>query len=162
MAITTRSEYGLRAMVLLSEQLGDELLSAREIARREHIPLKYLEQILSELKRSGLVISQAGPRGGYRTARPAAQICVAEVVNALDGPVIEAPTNSQSGAVIGPRLSPLWTRLQHAITTVLEGTTLDQLAWGTQLEALPVPASSATSGEPESADSMTATTTFQI
>lgn len=135
MAITTRSEYGLRAMVLLAEQFGDELLSAKELARREHIPLKYLEQILAELKRSGLVVSQAGARGGYRLARNARDIQVAQVVSALDGPVSPTPRERSDEAAIGQRLRPLWARLENAMNAVLEATTLDQLRWSTQLDA---------------------------
>lgn len=139
MAITTRSEYGLRAMVLLAEQFGDELLSAKELARREHIPLKYLEQILAELKRSGLVVSQAGARGGYRLARPARDIQVAQVVSALDGPLSPTPDARGADAAIGRRLRPLWDRMERAMSAVLESTTLDQLRWSTQLDA-PAPA----------------------
>jgi Rrf2 family protein len=80
MSITTRSEYGLRALALLAEQLGDERLSASEIARREEIPIKYLEQILSSLKRAGLVQSRAGAHGGYRLTRDPREISVAEVI----------------------------------------------------------------------------------
>lgn len=148
MAITTRSEYGLRAMVLLSEQFGDELLSAKELAGRERIPLKYLEQILAELKRSGLVVSQAGARGGYRLARPARTIRVADVVSALDGPLGRVPRDTTSGAAVGQRLQPLWARLERAMTTVLESTTLEQLRWSTQLDE---PAEAA-DGEPSSPD----------
>lgn len=151
MAITTRSEYGLRALVLLAEQFGDELLSAKELARREQIPLKYLEQILAELKRSGLVVSQAGARGGYRLARPARRIRVADVVAALDGPVARLPREGPSGASVGQRLQPLWARIERAMTTVLESTTLEQLRWSTQLDEhaeTPEGEPSATDGPP--------------
>lgn len=135
MAITTRSEYGLRAMVLLAEQLGDELLSAKELSRREEIPLKYLEQILSELKRGGLVVSQAGARGGYRLARPARDITVRQVVRALDGPVSPMLCEAAGQARVGQRLRPLWQRLEDAMSTVLDATSLDDLAWSTRLDA---------------------------
>lgn len=142
MAITTRSEYGLRAMSLLAEQLGDELLSASEIARREDIPVKYLEQILSAVRKAGLVRSQPGARGGYRLARPAREITVREVVVAVDGPVSplacsakeRASTPGYSGT---NRLRPLWDRLELAMRDVLEHTTLDQLAFSPCLSAPP-------------------------
>ena len=139
MAITTRSEYGLRAMVLLAEQLGDERLSASEISRREDIPLKYLEQILAELKRAGLVRSRAGSRGGYQLSRAAAEIRVGDVVRALDGPVtpVNCAALERDGAeadTVGERLRPLWLKLQRALRSVLDSTTLDQLAFGTRLD----------------------------
>jgi len=145
MAITTRSEYGLRAMVLLAEQLGDERLSASEISRREEIPLKYLEQILAELKRAALVQSRAGARGGYQLARPAPDICVGDVVRALDGPVtpvqcaaLERGSDGDSGPPkVGERLRPLWLKLQDALRSVLDHTTLDQLAFTTRLDPGP-------------------------
>ncbi len=136
MAFTTRSEYGLRAMVLLAEQFGDELLSAAEISRREEVPTKYLEQILSALKKARLVKSRAGARGGYRLARPSHEITVADVIHAVDG----APATSPCGATSGVkgfrasnRLRPLWQRLDAAMQSVLQGTTLDQLAFSPQL-----------------------------
>lgn len=153
MAITTRSEYGLRAMVLLAEQFGDELLSAKELARREQIPPKYLEQILAELKRSELVVSQAGARGGYRLSRPAREIQVAQIVSALDGPVSATPRDRSGDAAIGQRLRPLWARLDRAMSAVLESTTLDQLRWSTQLDPPSTPAASPPpAAEPQSDD----------
>ncbi len=150
MSITTRSEYGLRAMVLLAEQLGDERLSAGEIARREDIPVKYLEQLLAELKRAGLVESRAGARGGYRLSRPAREICVQDVVLVLDGPVTATPCASlergSEGEIpsVGERLRPLWIRLQQAMEAVLQQTTLDQLRFGTRLVAPLRPSPTAT------------------
>jgi len=131
MAITTRSEYGLRALVVLAEQLDDELTSAKELARIEQIPVKYLEQILAELKRAHLVSSQAGARGGYRLSRPARDITVGEVVRVLDGS--QAPmgcTTPASGqAPAEGNLRVLWQRLHRAINGVLDGTTLEQLTF---------------------------------
>ena len=131
MAITTRSEYGLRALVVLAEQLDDELTSAKELARTEQIPLKYLEQILAELKRAQLISSQAGARGGYRLSRPARDITVGEVVRVLDGS--QAPmgctTPASDQAPAEGNLRVLWQRLHRAINDVLDGTTLEQLTF---------------------------------
>ena len=132
MPITSRSEYGMRAMILLATQLGDDLLSATELSRREHIPLKYLEQILAELKRSGLVQSQAGARGGYRLSRPPAEIPVGAIITALDGPLapmscVESGTRPACEFEANCRLRPLWVRLYQAIHGVLDNTMLDEL-----------------------------------
>lgn len=133
MAITTRSEYGMRAMIVLAEQLGDELLSTTELARTAHIPRKYLEQILRELKSAGLVTAQAGARGGYRLARPAAQITAGQIVRCLDQTQImdcvsETP-RKPCERMFGCSLRPLWQRLQDAMHEVLDSTSLEQLAF---------------------------------
>ena len=141
MAITTRSEYGMRAMILLAEQLGDELLSTAEVARRAYIPRKYLEQILRDLKRGGLVLSQAGVHGGYRLARPAARITAGQIVRCLDhvdvmGCVSKEPKKkAPCDHLRGCALRPLWQRLQGAIHEVLDATTLEQLAFNPCLAA---------------------------
>lgn len=142
MPITSRSEYGMRAMILLATQQGTDLLSASEIARREHIPLKYLEQILAELKREGLVLSQPGARGGYRLARPPAQVQVAEIVRTLDGPFTPQPcvgdgVREPCAFEVGCKLRPLWSRLHKAVQAVLADTTLEQLATETPPAAPP-------------------------
>ena len=131
MPFTSRTEYGLRAMVLLAEQLGEEVLSAAEISRREQIPGKYLEQILGELKRAGLVLSTPGARGGYRLSRPASAIPLADITTALDGPV--QLSRAAADAPIAQRLTPLWDRIDDAVSTVLHATSLDQLAFATQV-----------------------------
>ena len=143
MAITRRSEYGLRAMGLLAEQLPEERLSAGEIARRERIPIKYLEQILADLRQAGLVDSRAGARGGYRLSRPAREIRIGEVVAAVDGPLDAGPSDGPpADGAAGERLWPLWHRLRQAMREVLDGTTLDQLAFTTRppVQGAPLPA----------------------
>ncbi len=144
MPITSRSEYGMRAMIVLAEQGGDELLSASELSRREHIPLKYLEQLLAELKKAGLLISFPGARGGYRLARPAAQIPVGEVVRALDGPLSPMSCVSDGDRApcafeAGCKLKPLWSILHGSVQQVLDHTTLEQVASSGTLTRAPVP-----------------------
>jgi len=162
MPITSRSEYGMRAMIVLAEQGADDLLSASELARREHIPLKYLEQLLAELKKAGLLISFPGARGGYRLSRPAPAIQVGEIVRALDGPL--APMNCVSDGERTPcafeancKLRPLWSLLHGAVLGVLDHTTLEQVAGSGGLHVLPVVPEAAAAlvpvddeGEPES------------
>lgn len=133
MAITTRSEYGMRAMIILAEQLGEELMSTTELARTAQIPRKYLEQILRELKGAGLVVAQAGARGGYRLSRPAGQITAGQIVRCLDQTQImdcvsDAP-RKPCERMFGCSLRPLWQRLQNAMHEVLDATSLDQLAF---------------------------------
>ncbi|MFT4976003.1 MAG: Rrf2 family cysteine metabolism transcriptional repressor [Myxococcota bacterium] len=133
MGITTRSEYGMRAMIVLAEQLGEELVSTAELARIAHIPRKYLEQLLRDLKGAGLVVAQAGARGGYRLSRPSEQITAGQIVRSLDQTdimsCVGAEPRKPCDRIFGCSLRPLWQRLQDAMHEVLDATSLDQLAF---------------------------------
>jgi Rrf2 family transcriptional regulator, cysteine metabolism repressor len=94
MRLTTRSEYALLALIHLARQASSEFVSTEAIARAQRIPLAYLEQILRALKRARIVQSSKGQHGGYRLARPASEITIAEIVRQLDGAL--APTQSVS------------------------------------------------------------------
>jgi Rrf2 family transcriptional regulator, cysteine metabolism repressor len=89
--ISTRTEYGLRVLVTLARIDDDRCLSLTEIAKREKLPHAYLEQLVGDLRRAGLVSATRGQAGGYRLARPAAEIGMADAVRALDGPLLEMP-----------------------------------------------------------------------
>ncbi|MBC8070854.1 MAG: Rrf2 family transcriptional regulator [Deltaproteobacteria bacterium] len=80
MRLSTKARYGLRALVHVAHR---GYASAQTIADQQSIPSRYLEEIIGELRRAGLVVGKRGPRGGYRLARPAAEISVAEVLAAL-------------------------------------------------------------------------------
>jgi len=92
MKISTRTEYGIRVLVTLA-RLGedDSCLSLTAIAKREKLPHAYLEQLVGDLRRAGLVSATRGQSGGYRLARPAADIAMADAVRALEGPLLEMP-----------------------------------------------------------------------
>ena len=85
MNISTKSEYGLRALIHIAGNSGREAVPAREISQRWHVPVKYLEQILKTLREARILESQVGMRGGYRLARPATLITAGEVIRVLDG-----------------------------------------------------------------------------
>lgn len=86
--LTTKAKYGLKALTRLARRYRDEsLVSIAEIAEAERIPLKFLEAILVELKRHGLLQSRRGPAGGYRLAVAPSEITVAQVVRILNGPL---------------------------------------------------------------------------
>ncbi len=91
MKISTRTEYGLRVLVTLARVEDDKCLSLTEIARREKLPHAYLEQLVGDLRRAGLVSATRGQSGGYRLARPAAEIAMTDAVRALEGPLLEMP-----------------------------------------------------------------------
>src|SRR3712207_5998414 len=83
-----RSDYGARAMIDLARRYGDGPVQSAEIAARESIPEAYLEQLLTSLRKAGLVRSSRGPRGGHELARPPSAITVGDVVHALEGPFL--------------------------------------------------------------------------
>jgi Rrf2 family protein len=85
MKLSTRSTYGLRALVELAFAAGHGPVSATLIAKRQDLSVAYLEQLLHRLKKEGLVRSTRGPRGGYALARAASQISMGDVVRVLDG-----------------------------------------------------------------------------
>ncbi|MBI3088140.1 MAG: Rrf2 family transcriptional regulator [Candidatus Omnitrophica bacterium] len=85
MKLSTRSTYGMRALVELGLTVGRGPLSAAQIAERQGLSVAYLEQLLHRLKKQGLVISVRGPKGGYLLAKEPEQITVAEIVRILDG-----------------------------------------------------------------------------
>lgn len=91
MKISTRTEYGIRVLLTLARTEGDGCLSLTEIAKREKLPHAYLEQLVGDLRRAGLVSATRGQSGGYRLARPAAEIAMTDAVRALDGPLLEMP-----------------------------------------------------------------------
>ncbi len=91
MKISTRTEYGLRVLVTLARVEDESCLSLTEIAKREKLPHAYLEQLVGDLRRAGLVSATRGQSGGYRLARPAADIAMADAVRALEGPLLEMP-----------------------------------------------------------------------
>lgn len=85
--ISSKSRYAVAALVELAHHGDGSPLPVSELARRRAIPGQFLEQLFAVLRRAGLVTSQRGVKGGYRLARPASQISVLAVVEALDGPV---------------------------------------------------------------------------
>lgn len=86
MKITYKGDYALKAILDLSLHEG-QIVTIQEIAQRSHSPIKFLEQVLLELKRGGFVVSKRGKVGGYSLARPSREITVGEIVRFIDGPV---------------------------------------------------------------------------
>ncbi|MGA7172802.1 MAG: Rrf2 family transcriptional regulator [Candidatus Dormiibacterota bacterium] len=133
MRISSRAHYGLRMMTELAKAHGGPPLSLAEIARREGMPLAYLEQLVAPLRRAGLVEGTRGLHGGYRLARQPQEVTVLEIVELMEGPVAPVEClaeNYQPGACSREPecLSrPLWGRLQKAVQQVLGGTTLSDM-----------------------------------
>lgn len=86
-SITSKSPYGVSALVELARAPADRPVPVAEIARRRGVPAQFLEQICASLRRAGLVRSQRGVKGGFQLAKPASEITVLDVVEVLDGPL---------------------------------------------------------------------------
>ncbi len=131
MRVSTRAEYGIRALIDLAlfESLGP--VQTHDIARRQGLPEPYLNQILSALRRAGIVVSKRGPGGGHLLSRPPEEIYLSEVFLALEGtpsPWECVDTSDPSCAyAVGCGLRPLWQRIREATEHVLRTTTLADL-----------------------------------
>jgi Rrf2 family protein len=133
MKISTRTEYGIRVLVTLARTDGDACLSLAEIARREKLPHAYLEQLVGDLRRAGLVASTRGVSGGYRLARPAGEIAMTDAVRALDGPLLEMPCAGAEDLEHCDRPAPcsvheIFQRVYESLSASLEATTLAEVA----------------------------------
>jgi Rrf2 family protein len=132
MKLTKRGEYGLKALIDLAAQNDPQAATQiKDIAQRQQIPVKFLEQILLTLKNAGVLRSRAGVGGGYYLAKPPAEITLGQVVRLLDGPLAPIPCVSQMAyercvcedeATCGLRLAMLDVR--NAIADILDQTTL--------------------------------------
>jgi Rrf2 family protein len=109
-------------------------VSVDTLASRQTLPRKFLEAILGDLRRAGIVISRRGPTGGYLLSRPAAQISVGDIFRAVDGPLAEVrglrPHETSYGGV-AQHLPVLWVAVRASLRRVLDGTSLEQLLTGT-------------------------------
>lgn len=94
--LTVKAKYALRAMIDLAGAPDSRPVFIADIATRQDIPRRFLENILVELKRHGLVVSHRGKHGGYALARPAREISFAEIIRISDGPLALAPCASRS------------------------------------------------------------------
>lgn len=131
MRISSRSEYGLRAMVYLAARADEGPVPLPEISQNEGIPGPFLERILARLRQSGLVRATRGMSGGYELARPAAAIAVGDVVTALEGPLslvgcLPDDGGCERAETCASRV--VWRRLDSAISDALNGITLDDLS----------------------------------
>jgi Rrf2 family protein len=102
-SITTKSPYALRALVELYRAGDTSPVPIAELARRGEIPVQFLEQLFASLRRSGILRSQRGVKGGYSFARPPAEITVVEVVELLDGPLGRGATGVFADAAAAAR-----------------------------------------------------------
>jgi len=131
--ISAKADYAMRALLVLARADHDGPIKGAALAESQGMPRKFVENILVDLRRAGLVASQRGAEGGFRLARPAAEITVADVVRATDGPLagvrgLQPEEVSYEGDA--EHLRSVWLAVRVALRGVLEGLTLEQVASG--------------------------------
>jgi Rrf2 family protein len=133
MRTSARADYALRAVIELAAASASGHVTAEKIAKAQGIPGKFLEAILTELRRAGLVRSQRGPDGGFWLARPASEISLADIIRAIDGPLLgvrgERPENLDYVGAAEP-LQTVWIALRATERAVLEDTTVEHIVSG--------------------------------
>jgi Rrf2 family protein len=131
MRLSARVDYALRAMAELAAASAPR--TVEQLAAAQRIPSKYLENILGELRRGGLLRSQRGPDGGHRLARPTSEISIADVIRALDGELANVRGNRPENLAYTGAAAPLqqvWIALRASERVILEGVTLAHVVSG--------------------------------
>ena len=130
MRVSQKASYALRALIVLAQlESTGRVVPTSELARREKIPAKFLEGILVELRKAGMVRSQRWAEGGHRLARAAARITIGEVWRAIDGPLSPAAGLDESGrrTLAGRGLQTVWEEVEEAVAQVVDQLTLEEV-----------------------------------
>jgi Rrf2 family protein len=133
MHVTAKADYAVRAAVELAAGSQDAPRKVDEVAQAQGIPLSFLENILTQLRSSGIVRSQRGPEGGYWLARPAGEVNLAQVIRAVDGPLVGIRgQRPEEVEYIGSAesLQQVWIALRANLRKVLEHVTVADVASG--------------------------------
>jgi Rrf2 family protein len=131
MRVSAKSDYALRALIEMAGRADGRAVSAEELGRLQDIPHGFLQAILADLRRAGVVMSQRGQSGGWRMARPPADVSVADVIRAVDGPLVsvyglrpEAVSYNDAADV----LQHVWIAARSSLREVFEEVSIQQLA----------------------------------
>ena len=131
MKLSNKTRYGIRAVFDIAFHDRGQTSQIRDIAARQDIPPRFLEQIFQDLKKAGLVTSRRGPKGGYHLTRPANEIRLGDIVRALEGNVeISSSTAEESTSAAPPEqevLETVFRELSERIEACLDSLTLDDL-----------------------------------
>ncbi|MGH2613695.1 MAG: RrF2 family transcriptional regulator [Thermomicrobiales bacterium] len=133
MKVSSRGEYGVRAMVALAKHYGQGPMSIAAMAKASSVPMPYLEQLIGPLRRAGLVTSTRGARGGYQLTRDPYEVRVGEVFRVMEGPVapmdcVSEDISEQTCPLIeGCETRPVWLQMRDAIVFTLDSNTLGDL-----------------------------------
>ena len=131
MRISSKGDYGLRALFDLAQHLGEGPVQSEEIATRQGIPVNYLNQLLIIMRRAGLIESLRGPQGGHMLARSPEAISLLEIFTALEGPLLPTEPSREDLVATVPEdhdlVTEVWTTLRGRIEQILAERTLDDL-----------------------------------
>ena len=133
MRISAKADYAVRAVVELAATDDEKPVKAERIATAQEIPLNFLENILGELRHAGLVRSHRGDEGGFRLAKPAGEITIADVIRAVEGPLASvrgAPPEEQVYAGASEALLRVWIAVRANLRKVVEQVTVADVAGG--------------------------------
>jgi Rrf2 family protein len=131
--VSAKADYALRACIQLAAAEGEGHVKGERISQAQDIPLKFLENILGDLRQAGLVRSQRGAEGGYWLARPADEIALAEVIRAVEGPLANVRGVRPDSVTYQGAAEPLrevWIAVRASLRSVLEEVTLADVASG--------------------------------
>lgn len=133
MKVSTRGEYGVRAMVALARNYGRGPMSIAAVSRASAVPTAYLEQLIGPLRRAGLVESRRGAQGGYQLTKAPDLVRVGDVYRVMEGPVApmdcvsEDPSEQTCPLIEGCETRPVWLRVRDAIVDTIDSMTLADL-----------------------------------
>ena len=143
MKVSTRGEYGVRAMVALAKKYGDGPMSIAAVARESSVPYAYLEQLIVPLRRAGLVESKRGAQGGYTLTRAPEEMTVGEVYRVMEGPVAPMDCVSEDMAdqtcplIENCETRPVWLKVRDSIGSTIDSITLADLIKDDKRKASP-------------------------
>ena len=136
MNISTKAIYGVKAMVDMAKNYPDDFATVKSIAERQNIPEKYLEQIFSILKKTGLLISVRGSSGGYSLAKPPREITVGDILRVIEGELVPVDCVTENKYRVKCERTDIcitryvWARIRDGINNVVDNITLKELAEG--------------------------------
>jgi Rrf2 family transcriptional regulator, cysteine metabolism repressor len=130
MKISTKIRYGARAMVELASHYGEGPIELKEIAKKENISLKYLEQVINPLRTDGLVKAVRGAKGGYSLAKPPSEICLYDVIETLEGPLnlLDCLHDAKACQKVSSCVTrEIWKEVSDAISKIFYSVTLEDM-----------------------------------
>ncbi len=132
MKISTKGDYATRALQDLAMHYAEGPVPIEAIARRQSLPVRYLEQLLLTLKRAGFLTSKRGVNGGYFLAKPPREITLGQILRAVDGPIapifcVSEPPREHCGQEPSCVLRDVWTEVRDAVSAIVDHTTLEDI-----------------------------------
>lgn len=127
MRISTKGDYGVRALIELSHQYGQGTMQSAQIATRQHIPEPYLDQLLTMLRKAGFIRSVRGPQGGHALVRAPEEIRLSDVIRSLEGSLSPVSHLHEEGYQCRAA-HEVWHRVEDATEKILDGVTIGDLA----------------------------------